>query len=315
MHNTSFNSSQTPEQGDTKSPQSKEKGFLGKVKEWCELVKIEHTVFALPFALSGLILASARLPSASVVLLTIICFAGARAAAMSLNRAIDADMDARNPRTKDRAVAKGVISKGAAILFAVVAFAVMIVAAIPLPAICLKLSPIAVIWLSFYSFTKRFTWLCHFVLGIALGGAALGGWAAAGGELNILPPYLLALAVASWVAGFDLIYACQDFEFDRLEKVHSIPAQFGIGSALNTSNALHVITTVSLIALGSLLHLGAVYWVGVTIVTVMLVYEHSIVKANDLSRVNAAFFNVNGIVSILAFVSILIDKLVRLYSG
>lgn len=281
------------------------------IREWAEMVKIEHTVFALPFALSGLILAVPALPNTLTVFYTILAFAGARAAAMTLNRLIDSEIDARNPRTSDRAIPAGRIKKVNALLIAVLSFAIMLGAASQLPLLCLQLSPIAIFWLSFYSYTKRFTWLCHIVLGIALGGAALGGWVAAGGALTQLAPWILALAVSSWVAGFDIIYACQDVEFDRNEKLHSMPARFGIGTALVISRSLHVVTVSCLIGLGVLLGLGIGYWVGIAIVASMLVYEHSIVSKDDLSRVNAAFFTVNGVVSILAFVAILIDKLLR----
>jgi 4-hydroxybenzoate polyprenyltransferase len=173
------------------------------------------------------------------------------------------------------------------------------------------LSPIAVVWLSFYSFTKRFTWLCHFFLGIALGGAALAGWIAGGGSLATPAPWVFALAVSAWVAGFDLIYACQDYQFDSEQKVFSIPARFGVANALVISIALHVVTSLALIALGFMLNLGIAYWVGVASVSIMLIYEHRIVSAKDLSRINAAFFNVNGVVSILAFLCIAVDKLMR----
>lgn len=279
------------------------------IREWSEMIKIEHTVFALPFALSGLILAFGKVPPLMVIFFTVLAFAGARAAAMTLNRLIDAEIDGKNPRTSDRAIPAGRISKSQALIFTVISFAVMLGAASQLPPLCLKLSPIAVIWLSFYSFTKRFTWLCHIVLGIALGGAALGGWVAAGGTLAGQAPWVLALAVSTWVAGFDIIYACQDVSFDRQEKLFSMPARFGAGTALWIARALHMVTGASLIGLGLIMGLGLFYWLGIALVILMLVYEHSIVRADDLSRVNAAFFTVNGIVSILAFLAIALDRI------
>lgn len=281
----------------------------GLFSEWSEMIKLEHTVFALPFALSGLLLASASWPSAATVFWTIAAFAGARAASMTLNRLIDAKIDARNPRTKDRSIPAGRISVKQATLFTVGSFAIMAAAATQLPLLCVQLLPIAIIWLSFYSFTKRFTWFCHIVLGIAIGGAALGGWVAAGGMLGDPAPWVLMLAVATWVGSFDIIYACQDVDIDRSEKLHSIPARFGVATALNISSALHVVTVLSLIGVGLICHLGAFYWIGFAIVVGMLIYEHSIVKPNDLSRVNAAFFTINGVVSILMFFAILLDKL------
>lgn len=282
------------------------------IREWAEMIKLEHTVFALPFALSGLILAIPGLPDWATVFWTIVAFASARGAAMTLNRLIDAKIDAKNPRTKDRAIPAGKIKAGTALIFAIAAFALMLLAASKLPPICLMLSPIAVFWLSFYSFTKRFTWLCHIVLGIALGGAALGGWVASSGALTGPAPWLLASAVATWVAGFDIIYACQDESFDRQNKLCSMPARFGVGGALKISRFLHVLTVCLLLALGLSLHLGFFYYVGFAAVTLMLVYEHRLVRADDLSKVNAAFFTVNGIVSICAFCAFLIDKMTRL---
>jgi 4-hydroxybenzoate polyprenyltransferase len=293
------------------SPPVTGNSLIHSLREWCELIKIEHTVFALPFALSGLILASGTLPDIKVVVFTIIAFAGARAAAMSLNRAIDAEIDRRNPRTAERSVPKGTVKKTHVIAFAIISFAVMALAASQLPEICLKLSPVAIVWLSIYSFTKRFTWLCHFVLGIALGGAALGGWLAAGGSLLTPSPWLLAFAVSTWVAGFDLIYAMQDIDVDRKEKLFSIPAVFGGEITLVVSNLLHILTVISLVLLGLTVSVGMFYWIGVSIVTAMLIYEHAIVKPNDLSRINAAFFEINGFVSILMFLTILIDRLIR----
>lgn len=280
-------------------------------REWAEMIKLEHTVFALPFALSGLLLSIPAFPSWSVAGWTILAFTGARAAAMTLNRVIDAGIDKLNPRTSMRQIPAGKISVPQAMVFAVLSFALMLFAASKLPPICLLLSPIAVVWLSAYSFTKRFTWLCHLFLGVAIGGAALGGWIAAAGNIVGIAPWLLMLAVATWVAGFDIIYACQDVEFDRTKSLRSMPARFGIARALQISRALHVVTAVCFFALGSILHLGPVFFVGAAMVAAMLIYEHSLVKPDDLSRVNAAFFTVNGVVSIAAFLTFLIDKIVR----
>lgn len=285
---------------------------LNLFAEWAEMIKLEHTVFALPFALSGLIMARPELPSLSTIFYVLLAFVGARSAAMTLNRLIDANIDKLNPRTADRSIPAGRIKPAAALLISILAFGLMLWAASKLPDICLKLSPIAVFWLSFYSFTKRFTWFCHIVLGIALGGAALGGWVANAGNIEGSAPWLLSAAVASWVAGFDIIYACQDFEFDRTQKLHSIPARFGVARALLLSRFLHVATVACLIALGgaTTVPCGLFYYLGISIVVGMLIYEHSLVKPNDLSKVNAAFFTVNGVVSIITFLAILLDHLV-----
>lgn len=291
-------------------------GKLNLFAEWAEMIKLEHTVFALPFALSGLIMARAELPSLSTVGFVLLAFIGARSAAMTLNRLIDAKIDKLNPRTADRSIPAGRIKPGVALAISILAFALMLWAASNLPVICLQLSPIAVFWLSFYSFTKRFTWLCHIVLGIALGGAALGGWVANAGNIQGASPWLLSSAVASWVAGFDIIYACQDARFDSEHKLHSIPSRFGVARALLISRCLHVVTVACLLALGASAvpggPCGLFYYLGILLVGGMLVYEHSLVKADDLSKVNAAFFTVNGVVSIITFFTILLDHLVRI---
>lgn len=279
--------------------------------QWFELIKLEHTVFALPFALSGLVLAHKTIPPISIWIWTVLAFTGARAAAMSLNRIIDAEIDSKNPRTRQRAIPQGAINKKQALLFAVVAFIIMLFAAGHLPPLCLKLSPIAIIWLSFYSYSKRFSVFCHLFLGIALGGAALGGWIAAGGSLSAPAAWLLALAVCFWVTGFDIIYACQDFDFDKEEKIFSLPAKLGLQHALQISIAAHVITVISLILLGLVSQLGLIYWLGLILVCAMLIYEHILVSPKDLSRVNAAFFNINGLVSILCFICIFVDRIIN----
>jgi len=285
------------------------RGPVAPLWEWAELIKVEHTVFALPFALSGLVLSSPKLPGFSLVFYTVLAFAGARAAAMTLNRLIDAQIDALNPRTCQRSIPAGRIARVHAAIFAVACFALMLWAAAHLPPICLWLSPIAIAWLSLYSYSKRFTWACHLILGIALGGAALGGWVASSGQISGLAPWLLSLAVSTWVAGFDIIYACQDLDFDRSQQLYSLPAAFGLGPALAVSSLLHLVTVGGLIGLGLNLGLGVFYWSGVALVAVMLVWEHLLVRPTDLSRVNAAFFNVNGFVSIAAFAAIWLDKL------
>lgn len=293
--------------------QASTSGNLALLREWAEMIKIEHSVFALPFALSGLILARPNiLPAPTCVFFTILAFVGARSAAMTLNRLIDARIDAINPRTSMRSIPAGKISQIQGIIFALASFAVMFCAASMLPPICLQLSPIAVFFLCLYSYTKRFTWMCHLVLGICLAGAALGGWVAAAGQISGLAPYVLALAVGSWVSGFDIIYACQDREFDQANKLHSIPQAFGLVRALQISTALHVVTVAMLILLGLELSLGPIYFAGVLIVAAMLIYEHRLVSPQDLSKVNAAFFTVNGIVSIVAFAMILADHAMRL---
>jgi 4-hydroxybenzoate polyprenyltransferase len=285
------------------------KNGLPLLFEWLEMIKFEHSIFALPFALSGLYLAKNTLPSWHTILWTIVAFIGARSAAMTLNRLIDASIDVLNPRTKTRAIPKGTIKYGQAIVFTLISFAIMFYAAFQLPPLCLLLSPIAVFILSFYSYTKRFTALCHIVLGIAVSGAALGGWVAAGGELNQWSCWLLMIAVATWVAGFDIIYALLDMDFDREKNVFSMPACYGVSKALFISSFLHIITALCLVALGINLSLGSLYWLGLACVLGMLVYEHSLVRVHDLSKVNQAFFTINGVVSIICFLAIFLDRI------
>jgi 4-hydroxybenzoate polyprenyltransferase len=289
------------------------KHCLDSFKEWAAMIKIEHTVFALPFALSGFILgAKPGWPTFESLIWTVLAFGGARSAAMTLNRLIDAEIDAVNPRTCDRAIPRGAISKIQALVLSVLSFALMIFASVHLPPLCLKLSPVAIVWLTAYSYTKRFTWFSHFMLGSSLGGAALGGWIATGGSLVQAAPWLLAFAVTTWVAGFDIIYACQDINADRQQQLYSIPAVFGADTALKVSSMLHIVTIGALFALGAVLHLGPFFFAGVVIAAVMLAWEHSLVKPQDLSKLNAAFFDINGYVSVALFMSVLADRLLRM---
>ena len=280
-----------------------------QIAAWIDLVKLEHTIFALPFALSGFILASKGLPDAYSLIWTIVAFTGARTAAMSLNRIIDAEIDSRNPRTQFRAIPQGTIKKNNALALAIMAFILLLIAASHLPPLCLQLSPIAIIWLSLYSYSKRFTAACHLALGIALGGAALGGWIAAGGSLMNPCAWLLSAAVTLWVTGFDIIYACQDYDFDKKEHIFSLPSQIGIAKSLQISRLAHLFTILSLVLLGLSGQLGLYYWLGIIVITSLLFYEQTLVNDQDLSRLNTAFFNTNGIISILAFSFILIDHL------
>ncbi len=280
-----------------------------RIKEYLELIKFEHTIFALPFALSGMLLASpGKFPHITAVLWVLLAMAGGRTAAMSLNRVIDADIDVKNPRTANRAIPAGRIRKTSAVLLSVLAFGLLIFATWQLPLICKQLLPLAVVILVVYSYTKRFTHLSHFVLGGALGSAAAGGWLAVSPEIS-LPVVLWGLAVVFWVAGFDVIYALQDIDFDRKNKLFSIPAWLGVKNSLRVSRIFHLITLIFLLILGIIVKSGLYYWLGIFLTCILLVYEHSLLKENDLSRLNTAFFNVNGYVSIGIFFFILLDKL------
>ncbi|WP_124728695.1 UbiA-like polyprenyltransferase [Staphylospora marina] len=278
------------------------------------MIKFEHTVFALPFAYLGAVLghldATGTLPSWEMIGWITLAMVGARSAAMALNRLIDRHIDARNPRTKNRAIPAGLVSVPFVWGFVAVSFLLLFWAAFQLNELTVKLLPVAVFFLVFYSYTKRFTWLCHAVLGITTGLGALGGWVAATGSVN-LPGLVLFIAVALWIGGFDIIYACQDHDFDREAGIHSIPARFGLGKALVISALMHAGTAVCLISLPFLTELGGWYWGGVILTLAILWREHAIVSADDLSRLDTAFFTMNSMVSIVMFIFTMADVLLR----
>lgn len=274
------------------------------------LVKFEHSIFALPFALSGALLVKQNgLPELKIIFWIIIAMTSARSFAMSINRIIDKDIDLKNPRTNTRELPQRKISYKNAIIFSLVSLLIFIYATLQLPRMCLLLLPIAIIWFYIYPFTKRFTSLSHLWLGVALGASALAGWLACRGEVTSPLPYILGLAVTFWVAGFDIIYACQDFEFDKKNNLYSIPAKFGIKGALIISKLFHLITIFFLLWLGFLINASNIYWIGIIFVCGMLYYEQSLVKENDLSNINLAFFTINGWISVGFFMFILLEKL------
>jgi len=287
---------------------------MKKIRVFLEMIKFEHTIFALPFAYIGMVLAWAQngMLAAPMDWKTLfwqflwitLAMASARTAAMAFNRAIDAEIDARNPRTANRPIQKGEISKNAVWLAGFVSLAVFLFSAWMLNTFVLILAPIAIIGLVGYAYTKRFTWLCHIWLGIVDGAAAAGAWAAVTANLTHPIPWLLWAAVTLWIAGFDLIYACQDVETDRKEGLFSIPARFGISVALRLAQIFHILTVLLLAAAGVLAGLGWIYWLGLVIVAGLLIYEHSLVKPDDLSKVNLAFFTMNGYISIITLLAV-----------
>lgn len=282
---------------------------MHKFKVFLEMIKFEHTVFALPFAYLGAFLAARGLPSAAKLLWITLAMVGARTAAMSLNRLIDRHIDARNPRTAVRALPAGIMGVSEVYGYVVLSFLLLGYSAYQLNLLALKLMPIAVFFLVFYSYTKRFTWLCHLVLGIALGLAPIGAWIGITGHWA-LPPVLLGLGIVAWVAGFDIVYASQDVEFDRKEGLYSIPACFGLQRGLEISALLHVLAPLLFIAVGFLLQLHALYYLGVVIAIVLLFRQHYLVSAKDLTKVGIAFFNLNGYLSILMFVFSVLDLVI-----
>jgi 4-hydroxybenzoate polyprenyltransferase len=266
-----------------------------------EMIKFEHSLFALPFALVGALLAARAgggLPAWRQILWIVVAMVGARSAAMTMNRIADLEYDRRNPRTANRALPAGQLSLGFAWTFTIAAAAVLVLAAWQLNPLALKLSPVALALLFFYSYTKRFTAWSHFVLGFCLGISPAAAWIAIRGSLD---PRILILsaAVTLWVGGFDVLYSCQDVEFDRAAGLHSIPKKFGVARALSIARALHAAMIALLIWLAASFDLAWPAWAGIAIVAALLAYEHSLVKPNDLSKINAAFFTVNGYISLL----------------
>ena len=285
-------------------------GLLAKLRLTLEMIKFEHSVFALPFALTGALLAVRGLPTWRQLLWLVVAMVGARSAAMTFNRIVDLRLDALNPRTQARALPAGRLSLPFAAGFTMVACAVLVLAAYELNPLAFKLSPVAIVVLLGYSFTKRFTVLSHIILGLCLGMSPAAAWIALRGDLSV-SVLLLGAAVTLWVAGFDIIYACQDVEFDHALGLHSIPRRYGIRAALYTSAAVHLVTLALLIVVARLENLGWLAWVGLGAVGVLLAYEHALVKPSDLSRVNAAFFTVNGFLSLLFFVTWGADVLIH----
>jgi len=263
-----------------------------------EMIKVEHSVFALPFALLGAMLAARGWPTGRQLFWIVVAMVGARSAAMSFNRLIDRHLDAQNPRTANRALPIGALSVRFVWIFAVFSSALLVFAAYQLNALTFALSPLALAVLFVYSYTKRFTILSHIVLGFCLGIAPAAAWIAVRGALDpsIL---LLTAAVTLWVAGFDILYACQDIEFDRQTGLHSVPQRWGIRRALQASSVLHIIMMLLLVWLAWIAELGWLSALGLAITAALLIYEHSLVKPTDLSRLNAAFFNTNGWIGIL----------------
>jgi 4-hydroxybenzoate polyprenyltransferase len=279
--------------------------FWKRLRLTLEMIKFEHSVFALPFALTGALLAfrENRLPPGAFggkLIWIIVAMVSARSAAMAFNRILDASIDARNPRTRMRHIPAGTLSAGFAWGFIVVSALVFLAAARALNPLCFKLAPLALALVFFYSYTKRFTAFSHLVLGLSLGVAPAAAWIGVTGALDPRILWLTA-AVTFWTAGFDVIYSCQDFEFDRSAGLFSLPRRYGIAGALWIARLFHLAMIACLLALAAGFQLGWLSLAGIGAVVLLLLYEHSLVKADDLSRVNAAFFTVNGYVSVLFF--------------
>ncbi|MAF66602.1 MAG: 4-hydroxybenzoate octaprenyltransferase [Planctomycetes bacterium] len=277
--------------------------------ELLSLVKFGHSIFALPFALQGAWLASGGVPAPAVLGWVVLCAVAARTAAMAFNRLVDRDTDARNPRTREREIPSGRVSPAAAAALVMASGAVFVAAAHALNPLCGRLSPPVLALLLGYSLTKRVSFLAHGVLGLSLAIAPLGAWLAVRGEFggDLAPVLWLAGGVLAWVAGFDLIYACQDASFDRSARLHSIPARFGVARALSLSSALHVLALSCFVMQGVSGELGVSWWAGLSAAAALLVWEHRIVSPADLSRVNTAFFTINGWIGVGLFAGLALD--------
>lgn len=285
---------------------------FNKVRDLLEMIKFSHTIFAFPFALMGVIfasLASGRAPTAGQVFWVCLAMVGARTAAMGLNRIIDAGIDKDNPRTAGRHIPAGRISRLEAWLFVVAAIALLLLSAWMLNPLCFYLAPVALGFFVLYAYCKRFTSFAHVVLGICLAAAPIGAWIALRGDIG-WPVLALGLAVLFWVAGFDIFYALQDVDFDRSKGLHSIPVRLGVKNAILLGKVFHGLMVAFLLIIPLGLPLGWIYYLGVAVISALIAYEHQLVKPNDLSRLDAAFFNMNGYISVTIFLFTLVDALV-----
>lgn len=284
--------------------------IISKIRIFMEMIKFSHTIFALPFALTGALLAAGGLPSITKTFWIIMAMVGARTAAMAMNRLIDAEIDARNPRTAVRAIPAGLISKGMTLFFIVVSVALMLFAAQMLNPLCLKMAPVALFFLLLYSYCKRFTALAHVVLGICLAAAPIGAWMAIRGSIEA-PALVLGGVVLFWVAGFDILYALQDLDFDRTAGLHSIPVLLGVTGSLWAARIFHLVMMTLLFALFDLMQLGTFFLLGILVALTMLLYEHWLLRNGNLDKLDAAFFNMNGYISVAIVVFTAADVLTR----
>lgn len=275
---------------------------LQKISIFMEMIKFSHTIFALPFALSAALLAVRGLPGTGQIIYIVLAMIGARTAAMAMNRLIDARIDARNPRTAGRAIPAGLLTRGAVLAAIILSVALLLWSAAMLNPLCLKLSPIALFFLVLYSYCKRFTSLAHIVLGICLAAAPIGAWVALRGVIE-LPAVVLGLIVLFWVAGFDILYALQDLDFDREAGLHSIPVALGVTGSLWLARLFHLVTVGLLAWLIVLMGLGIWFLLGSLAMAAMLLYEHWLLRRGDLTRLDAAFFTMNGYISLTFLVA------------
>ncbi len=285
-------------------------GTLRSTRLTLDMIKWEHSIFALPFALTGAVLAAGGWPDWRTLLLIVICMVSLRTAAMAFNRLVDTEIDSLNPRTAMRAIPAGLLTKSFVAVFTIIAIAIFVAAAASLNRLTLLLSPVAIVVVLAYSYMKRITRWSHLVLGLALGIAPSAAWIAVRGGLD---PRIVILttAVLLWVAGFDMLYACQDFEHDQAHGLKSVPQSFGLAGAFLLARGSHLGMLVCMVWLLNAFHLGAVAWSGLLAVALLLFYEHSLIRPNDLRRMNAAFFTLNGVISVVFFCSVALDLHMR----
>ena len=279
---------------------------LKKLKSYGELVMFSHTLFSLPFALISMIWAADGLPSAATIFWILIALIGARNGANALNRIVDKDIDIKNPRTANRHLPMGLVKNNEALGIVLLCFFIFIISAYKLNTLCFMLSPVALFLFIIYSYTKRFTWICHIVLGITCAGAPVGAWLAVTGKFAITP-IILGAIVTLWVSGFDIIYATQDIEFDRKVGLFSIPAKFGLKGALYISSLFHFVMIILLVSLYFIMHTGWIYLLGIFISAILLTFEHYIVSPTNEKKMKIASYNINQVVSVLIFIFTMLD--------
>jgi 4-hydroxybenzoate polyprenyltransferase len=279
---------------------------LSKIKVFLEMIRFEHTVFALPFALASILLTDAKQITSIKIILIVLAMTAARTTAMALNRIIDRHIDAANPRTQDRAMPRGLVGVHEAYFYTVLSAAVFLLAAFFLGPLPLKLAPICLAAFALYPYAKRVTWLSHFMLGGTIGMAPLAAWIALNNDV-IGGIIFLSIGVALWIAGFDIIYACADYDFDCASKLYSIPARFGLKKALTISTWTHVAAAIFFAGAGVSIGLGAFYWTGMLVVTGLMYKQHAVLSPHDLTKLDMAFFDLNQLISVLLFAAILAD--------
>jgi len=284
--------------------------IINKIKGYGKLVMFSHTIFSLSFAAVSMVLAAKGLPQFTTIFWILVCFMAARTGANAINRVIDAEIDSRNPRTATRQIPKGEIKKVEVIIFTTVCFVIMLFGAYKLNLVCLLLSPVALFLMIIYSYTKRFTFLCHLILGVTCACAPVGAWIAITGEISLIP-LVMGAANTLWVAGFDIIYGSQDYDFDKANGLHSIPVKFGVKNALLISMMFHIATLACLLVLGILSsELSLIYYIGLAIISGLFVAEYKIISPTNLTNVNIASYSINQLVSIVLLLFGLIDAFI-----